>query len=247
MNLLEKFDLLELHLKKKELHLKKKELHLKKEELHPKKKQRDQRRLGWRKMKDPKTREALLRVKMIPVANPLGIKAGPTTEPDDLLRLIDWLNPGNLPGRMTGYARMGAGEVGEKLPTLVRKIAAEDRKIVWACDPMHGNTVKSSNGYKTRHFDQILAEVRSFFAIHKAEGTHAGGVHFELTGQNVTECVGGAKAITEAGLADRYHTHCDPRLNAEQALEGAFHVAEALKENRIDGGGAKRDRTAVGS
>jgi 3-deoxy-7-phosphoheptulonate synthase len=112
---------------------------------------------------------------------------------------------------------------------------------------MHGNTVSSANGYKTRHFDRILAEVSGFFAVHKAEGTHAGGIHLELTGQDVTECVGGAKAITEAGLADRYHTHCDPRLNAEQALEVAFHVAEALKEARVDGRGAKRDRAAVGS
>ncbi|MDP7668485.1 MAG: 3-deoxy-7-phosphoheptulonate synthase, partial [Rhodospirillales bacterium] len=121
-----------------------------------------------------------------------------------------------------------------ELPRLIRRIVAEGRTVVWACDPMHGNTVKSSNGFKTRHFDQILAEVRSFFAIHKAEGTHAGGVHFELTGQNVTECVGGAKAITEANLSDRYHTHCDPRLNAEQALELAFLVAEMLKMGRVN-------------
>jgi 3-deoxy-7-phosphoheptulonate synthase len=123
--------------------------------------------------------------------------------------------------------------VERELPRLIRRIVAEGRTVVWACDPMHGNTVKSSNGFKTRHFDRILAEVRSFFAIHKAEGTHAGGVHFELTGQNVTECVGGAKAITEANLSDRYHTHCDPRLNAEQALELAFLVAEMLKMGRV--------------
>ena len=142
---------------------------------------------------------------------------------------------------------MGGDKVETMLAPLIRVIEREGRKVVWICDPMHGNTVSSANGYKTRHFDRILAEVSGFFAVHKAEGTHAGGIHLELTGQDVTECVGGAKAITEAGLGDRYHTHCDPRLNAEQALEVAFHVAEALKEARIDGGGAKRGRTAVGS
>jgi 3-deoxy-7-phosphoheptulonate synthase len=168
------------------------------------------------------------------IGNPLGIKAGPTTDGDELIRNIDTLNPANEPGRLTIIARMGWDKVERELPRLIRRIVAEGRTVVWACDPMHGNTVKSSNGFKTRHFDQILAEVRSFFAIHKAEGTHAGGVHFELTGQNVTECVGGAKAITEANLSDRYHTHCDPRLNAEQALELAFLVAEMLKMGRVN-------------
>ncbi|MDP6804309.1 MAG: 3-deoxy-7-phosphoheptulonate synthase class II [Rhodospirillales bacterium] len=167
------------------------------------------------------------------IGNPLGIKAGPTTDADELIRNIDTLNPANEPGRLTIIARMGWDQVERELPRLIRRIVAEGRTVVWACDPMHGNTVKSSNGFKTRHFDRILAEVRSFFAIHKAEGTHAGGVHFELTGQNVTECVGGAKAITEANLSDRYHTHCDPRLNAEQALELAFLVAEMLKMGRV--------------
>ena len=167
------------------------------------------------------------------IGNPLGIKAGPTTDADELIRNIDTLNPANEPGRLTIIARMGWDKVERELPRLIRRIVAEGRTVVWACDPMHGNTVKSSNGFKTRHFDRILAEVRSFFAIHKAEGTHAGGVHFELTGQNVTECVGGAKAITEANLSDRYHTHCDPRLNAEQALELAFLVAEMLKMGRV--------------
>ena len=180
------------------------------------------------------------------VANPLAIKAGPTTEADALLRNIDILNPDNEPGRLTVIARMGGDKVEQLLAPLIRAVEREGRLVVWTCDPMHGNTVSSANGYKTRHFDRILAEVSGFFAVHKAEGTHAGGVHLELTGQDVTECVGGAKAITEADLADRYHTHCDPRLNAEQALELAFHVAEALKEDRIDGG-AKRGRTAVGS
>ena len=181
------------------------------------------------------------------VANPLAIKAGPTTEADELLRNIDILNPNNEPGRLTIIARMGGDRVEHMLAPLIRAIKSEGREVVWICDPMHGNTVSSANGYKTRHFDRILAEVSGFFAVHKSEGTHAGGIHLELTGQDVTECVGGAKAITEAGLADRYHTHCDPRLNAEQALEVAFHVAEALKEARIDGSGAKRDRAAVGS
>jgi len=181
------------------------------------------------------------------VANPLAIKAGPTTEADELLRNIDTLNPDNEPGRLTIIARMGSDKVEHMLAPLIRTIKSEGREVVWICDPMHGNTVSSANGYKTRHFDRILAEVSGFFAVHKAEGTHAGGIHLELTGQDVTECVGGAKAITEAGLADRYHTHCDPRLNAEQALEVAFHVAEALKEARVDGRGAKRDRAAVGS
>jgi 3-deoxy-7-phosphoheptulonate synthase len=142
---------------------------------------------------------------------------------------------------------MGGDKVEQLLPPLIRAIEREGRKVVWMCDPMHGNTVSSANGYKTRHFDSILAEVSGFFAAHRAEGSHAGGIHLELTGQDVTECVGGAKAITEAGLADRYHTHCDPRLNAEQALEVAFHVAEALKENRINGAGTNHGRTAVGS
>ncbi|MDP7652746.1 MAG: 3-deoxy-7-phosphoheptulonate synthase class II [Rhodospirillales bacterium] len=181
------------------------------------------------------------------VANPLAIKAGPTTEVDALLRNIDTLNPDNEPGRLSVIVRMGGDKVEQLLPPLIRAIEREGRKVVWMCDPMHGNTVSSANGYKTRHFDSILAEVSGFFAAHRAEGSHAGGIHLELTGQDVTECVGGAKAITEAGLADRYHTHCDPRLNAEQALEVAFHVAEALKENRINGAGTNHGRTAVGS
>ncbi len=171
------------------------------------------------------------------VANPLGLKAGPSLEPDDMLRLIDRLDPANLPGRLTLYARMGAGRVAEKLPPLVRAAAREGRRVVWACDPMHGNIVKAQNGFKTRMFESILSEVRDFFAIHRAEGTHAGGIHVELTGQNVTECIGGSRAVAEANLGDRYHTHCDPRLNASQSLDLAFRVAEALK--------AERDRAAA--
>lgn len=166
------------------------------------------------------------------IANPLGIKAGPTMPVDDLLRLTEVLNPANEPGRLTVIARMGHELVERHLPPLIRAIEREGRAVVWTCDPMHGNTVKSSSGYKTRPFERILAEVRSFFAIHRAEGTHAGGIHLEMTGQDVTECTGGAQAITEAALKDRYHTYCDPRLNAQQSLELAFLMAEALKEER---------------
>ncbi|SOD94123.1 class II 3-deoxy-7-phosphoheptulonate synthase [Caenispirillum bisanense] len=166
------------------------------------------------------------------VENPIGCKAGPSTKVDDLLRLCDALNPKNEPGRLTVIVRMGAETVQEKLPALVRAIKNEGRKVVWACDPMHGNTIKASSGYKTRSFDSVLEEVRGFFAVHRMEGTHGGGVHFEMTGRDVTECIGGAQAITEAGLADRYDTLCDPRLNASQSLELAFLIAEALKEER---------------
>ena len=166
------------------------------------------------------------------IANPIGVKAGPTMPVEDLLRLCDALNPDNEPGRLTVISRMGHDKVERHLPALVRALQREGRAVVWSCDPMHGNTVKSSTGYKTRPFDRILAEVRSFFAVHKAEGTHAGGIHVEMTGQDVTECTGGAQAITDAGLQDRYHTYCDPRLNAQQSLELAFLMAEALKEER---------------
>ncbi len=169
------------------------------------------------------------------VSNPIGIKAGPTIAPDELLRLIDILDPAVEPGRLTVIVRMGADKVGERLPPLVRAVRQEGRKVVWSCDPMHGNTVKSANGYKTRMFDRILSEVRQFFDVHIAEGTYAGGVHFEMTGQDVTECLGGAQDITERSLADRYHTHCDPRLNASQALELAFLIADSLKEQRANG------------
>jgi 3-deoxy-7-phosphoheptulonate synthase len=166
------------------------------------------------------------------LANPLGVKLGPKTTPDELLRLCDILNPENEPGRLTVIARMGHDQVERRLPPLIRAAEREGRKLVWACNPMHGNTIKSSIGYKTRPFERILAEVRGFFAVHKAEGTHAGGVHVEMTGQEVTECTGGAQAITDEALSDRYHTHCDPRLNASQSLELAFLIAEALKEER---------------
>jgi len=166
------------------------------------------------------------------ICNPIGLKAGPSTETDDLIRLCDRLNPKNEAGRMTIIARMGANLVHEKLPPLIRAVEREGHKVVWSCDPMHGNTIKSGTGYKTRPVDQILSEVQGFFDVHEGEGTWAGGVHFEMTGQDVTECIGGAQEITEHSLADRYHTHCDPRLNASQSLELAFLIAETLRKRR---------------
>jgi 3-deoxy-7-phosphoheptulonate synthase len=167
------------------------------------------------------------------IANPIGVKAGPSMDPDNLLRLIDILNPENTPGRLTVITRMGEGLVEEKLPPLLRKIKTEGRNVVWSCDPMHGNTIKSPNGFKTRPFNKVLSEVREVFDVHKAEGTYAGGVHLEMTGQDVTECVGGAQAISEVNLKDRYHTHCDPRLNASQSTELAFLLAEELRGNSL--------------
>lgn len=167
------------------------------------------------------------------IKNPIGLKCGPSLKPDELIKLIDLLNPDNEAGRLTLIARFGAEKVGEHLPGLVRAVKREGRNVVWSCDPMHGNTVKAGSGYKTRPFDLILSEIGSFFDIHRAEGTHAGGIHLEMTGKNVTECTGGARAISDAELQDRYHTHCDPRLNAEQALEAAFLVAELLKKEKL--------------
>ena len=165
--------------------------------------------------------------------NPIGMKCGPSLDPDELLRLIEILNPENEAGRLTLICRMGSDKVEQGLPPLIRAVQRAGAKVVWSCDPMHGNTVKSSSGYKTRPFDRILSEVKSFFAVHRAEGTHPGGVHFEMTGQDVTECIGGAQAIDDARLGDRYHTHCDPRLNASQSLELAFLIAEYLKDERV--------------
>jgi len=169
------------------------------------------------------------------IRNPIGVKCGPTLEPDELLRLIDILDPKNEPGRLTLICRFGADKVESHLPKLIRAVRREGRTVVWSCDPMHGNTITAASGYKTRPFDRILKEVELFFDVHRAEGTHAGGIHVEMTGQNVTECTGGATAITEADLSDRYHTHCDPRLNADQALELAFLVAERLRQERMNG------------
>lgn len=166
------------------------------------------------------------------VRNPLGIKVGPSLEPDGLLRLIEALNPNNEAGRLTLIVRMGADRIAAKLPPLIRQVQRAGYTVVWSSDPMHGNTVKTSVGVKTRIFDQILAEVRAFFDIHHAEGTYPGGIHCEMTGQNVTECVGGAQPITEQQLAHKYTTRCDPRLNARQSLELAFLISDFLKKSR---------------
>jgi len=166
------------------------------------------------------------------IHNPVGVKVGPTAKADELIRLIDILNPANDAGRLTLISRMGHDKVRECLPALVRKVEREGRAVVWSCDPMHGNTVKSASGYKTRPFDRILDEVRGFFEVHREQGSYAGGMHFEMTGQDVTECLGGAQAISDEDLSARYHTHCDPRLNASQALELAFLIADSLKQQR---------------
>ncbi|MFZ4603896.1 MAG: class II 3-deoxy-7-phosphoheptulonate synthase [Caulobacterales bacterium] len=173
------------------------------------------------------------------VKNPIGLKCGPTLEPDDLIRLIDRLNPDDEPGRLTLIARFGAEKAAAGLPKLVRAVQREGRSVVWSCDPMHGNTQKTGSGFKTRPFDRILAEVRTFMEVLPTEGAYPGGVHVEMTGQNVTECLGGATEITEAALSSRYHTHCDPRLNGEQALDLAFLVSEALRGARVEARRAK--------
>ncbi|OZA94453.1 MAG: 3-deoxy-7-phosphoheptulonate synthase class II, partial [Rhizobiales bacterium 39-66-18] len=166
------------------------------------------------------------------IRNPIGIKCGPSLSADGLLRLLDILQPDNEAGRITLICRFGADKVGEHLPALIRAVEKEGRTVVWSCDPMHGNTIKAGSGYKTRPFDRILSEIKTFFDVHAAEGTFAGGVHLEMTGKNVTECTGGARAISDEDLRDRYHTYCDPRLNAEQSIELAFLVAELLKRER---------------
>ena len=168
------------------------------------------------------------------VLNPVGLKCGPTTTAEDLKLLMSRLNPANEPGKLTLIARFGAGNVGEHLPRLIRAVREEGASVTWVCDPMHGNTIKSASGYKTRPFDAVLREVRDFFGVHKAEGTIPGGVHFEMTGQDVTECTGGVHAITDEDLSHRYHTACDPRLNASQSLQLAFLVAEELSALRLE-------------
>ncbi|MGN6515984.1 MAG: class II 3-deoxy-7-phosphoheptulonate synthase [Rhizomicrobium sp.] len=167
------------------------------------------------------------------VKNPIGLKCGPSMSEDDLLRLIAVLNPKNEAGRLTLIARFGADKVADKLPRLIRAVKKEGADVVWSSDPMHGNTMKLQSGYKTRPLDRVLDELKAFFAIHRAEGTYAGGVHLEMTGQDVTECLGGAQAIKEIDLHDRYHTACDPRLNASQSLELAFLLADALRAERM--------------
>jgi 3-deoxy-7-phosphoheptulonate synthase len=166
------------------------------------------------------------------VENPIGLKCGPSLTADELCRLVETLNPRNEAGRLTLIVRMGHDKVREHLPGLIRVVQREGYRVVWSCDPMHGNTIKSDTGYKTRPFDRVLSELTDFFAVHEAEGSHAGGVHLELTGQNVTECLGGARAVTEQSLSSRYHTYCDPRLNAEQSLELSFQIAHRLKHRR---------------
>ena len=173
------------------------------------------------------------------IKNPIGLKCGPSLDADGLLRLIDTLNPKDEGGRLTLICRFGYDKVEQHLPKLIRAVKKAGRNVLWSCDPMHGNTISAANSYKTRPFDRILKESLSFFQVHRAEGTHAGGIHVEMTGQNVTECTGGATAISEQDLSDRYHTHCDPRLNADQALELAFLVAEQLKKERLADGKAE--------
>ncbi|MFT6105888.1 MAG: 3-deoxy-7-phosphoheptulonate synthase [Rickettsiales bacterium] len=165
------------------------------------------------------------------IENPVAFKVGPSMNPDDLIQLLDILNPKNQAGKITLISRMGAGKVEDLLPKLVKRVKDEGRNVIWSCDPMHGNTVKSSNGYKTRKFDDILSEIKSFLQIHKSIGTFAGGIHFEMTGQDVTECLGGNQEISELDLKNRYHTHCDPRLNSSQSLELAFLIAEQLQDS----------------
>ena len=166
------------------------------------------------------------------IGNPIGVKIGPTTSPEDIIKLINKLNPKNEAGKLTLISRMGKDKIGNILPGLVKKVDQEGMKVVWSCDPMHGNTFKAQTGYKTRAFDNIMNEVEQFFQIHRSEGTYAGGIHLEMTGQDVTECVGGLQEIKEENLGDRYHTHCDPRLNANQGLELAFRLSEELSKYR---------------
>jgi len=167
------------------------------------------------------------------IKNPIGVKCGPSLDPDELLKLIDILNPNDEPGRLTLIARFGAEKVQAGLPKLARAVVKSGRKVVWSCDPMHGNTFETSTGFKTRPFDRILSEVTSFMEILPSEGAYPGGVHVEMTGQNVTECLGGAAAVTEEDLSSRYHTHCDPRLNGAQAIDLAFLIAEHLRGVRV--------------
>lgn len=168
------------------------------------------------------------------VDNPLGVKIGPNATKDEILGICDLLNPNNEGGRLNLIVRMGADKIKEKLPNLIKEVLPEGRKILWSIDPMHGNTIKASSGYKTRAFDNILNEVKSFFEIHQSENSYAGGIHLEMTGQDVTECIGGSQAITESGLGSNYNTQCDPRLNATQAIELAFLISDILKKRKLN-------------
>ena len=167
------------------------------------------------------------------IENPIGLKVGPTTDISELLKIIDLINPENIPGRITLICRMGADKISKLLPIIIKEIKKTNYKVVWACDPMHGNTIKASSGYKTRPLNNIISEIEQFFKIHRNEGTYPGGIHLEMTGQDVTECIGGLKEITEDDLKSRYHTFCDPRLNASQSLELAFLLSDFLKDERI--------------
>ena len=167
------------------------------------------------------------------IGNPIGIKVGPNVNTDELLKIIEIINPNNIAGRITLICRMGADKVAANLPKVINSVQKEDKKVVWACDPMHGNTIKASSGYKTRPLKNIISEIEQFFKIHREEGSYPGGIHLEMTGQDVTECLGGLQEIKEGDLKSRYHTYCDPRLNASQSLELAFLLSEFLKEERI--------------
>ena len=163
--------------------------------------------------------------------NPLGIKCGPTLQPEELIELCNILNPENEAGKITLISRFGASKAEEFLPKLIRAVKKEGLNVIWSCDPMHGNTIKASSGFKTRPFDNVLQEVKNVFGIHQSEGSYAGGLHIEMTGQDVTECTGGAQQISDEDLSNRYRTHCDPRLNASQALELAFLISDEIKKN----------------
>ena len=165
------------------------------------------------------------------IENPIGIKCGPTLKPEELINLCKIINPNNTAGKITLISRFGANKVEEFLPKLIREIKKEGLKVIWSCDPMHGNTIKAASGFKTRPFDNVLQEVKNFFGVHQAEGSYAGGLHVEMTGQDVTECTGGAQKISDEDLSNRYRTHCDPRLNASQALELAFLISDEIKKN----------------
>ena len=165
------------------------------------------------------------------IENPIGIKVGPSTKTDELLKILDALNPSNEGGKITLICRMGHEKVGNILPNIVKSIKKAGKNVVWTCDPMHGNTIKSTSGFKTRPFNDVVNEVKNVFAVHQGEGSYAGGLHVEMTGQDVTECTGGAQKISENDLSNRYRTHCDPRLNADQALELAFLISEEIKKN----------------
>ena len=167
------------------------------------------------------------------IGNPIGLKVGPSTDVNELIKIIDTVNPENTAGRITLICRMGADKVASKLPLIISKVENEGKKVVWACDPMHGNTTKASNGFKTRSLSNIISEIENFFQIHRAEGSYPGGIHLEMTGQDVTECIGGIQEIKESDLSSRYHTYCDPRLNASQSLELAFLLSDFLKDERI--------------